>query len=403
LINKFLNKKSTTPLAEVTVPYSKSIANRLLILNALLKSELAIKNMSQSDDTVILQKVLSKTFNCTIVDVKNAGTCYRFLTAYFALTADEVILKGSEEMNKRPIKILVDALRQLGAEINYLGTEGYPPLRIVGTKLTGGNLQIDGGVSSQYISALLLIAPFLKQPLTIEVVGEFKSQSYVMMTVSLLKQLGVVVSAESNTITVTPLTDFKPNQMEVEADWSSASYWFEYVSFLPLGASMHVKGLKPNSIQGDAVVIDLYAHFGITTEFVSEGIILTKTKQTKKSEFKHSFNSTPDIVQTLALTCVGEGINGVFDGVSHLKHKETDRLLALKHQLTKLNYVLTELTPDSFKIEKQGDLPQKASIKTYQDHRMAMAFAPLVLKMDTLEIEDPQVVQKSYPGFWDHF
>lgn len=223
-----------------------------------------------------------------------------------------------------------------------------------------------------------------------------------MMTVSLLKQLGVVVTTDSTTITVTPLTDFKPTQIEVEADWSSASYWFEYVSFLPLGASMLVKGLKPNSLQGDAVLVDLYAHFGVETAFVPTGIILTKTKQTKKSDFKHSFNSTPDIVQTLVLTCVGEGINGVFEGVSHLKHKETDRLLALQQELTKLNYTLTQLTPDSFKLEKQGDLPHKTSIKTYQDHRMAMAFAPLVLKMDTLEIENPEVVQKSYPEFWEN-
>lgn len=398
---KILNRKEVKPIKEVTLPFSKSISNRLLLLKALLKDQLEIKSISQSDDTLIMQKVLSKTFHCTIVDVKNAGTCYRFLTAYFALTADEVILKGSDEMNKRPVKILVDALRELGAEINYLGNEGYPPLRIVGNKLNGGKLKIDGGVSSQYITALLLIAPFLKESLTVEVVGGFKSQSYVEMTISLLKQLGVSVNYHNNTITVSPLTDYKPTQIEVEADWSSASYWFEYVSFLAVGESLVVKGLKPNSIQGDAILVDLYTHFGVETEFLPTGIKLTKTKEAKKSDFKHSFNSTPDIVQTLVLSCVGEGINGVFEGVSHLKHKETDRLLALQQELVKLNYKLIQLTPDSFKIEKQGDLPSKATIKTYQDHRMAMAFAPLVLKMDALHIENPEVVIKSYPGFWE--
>jgi 3-phosphoshikimate 1-carboxyvinyltransferase len=403
LLNKELKKVESKKAHRVSVPFSKSISNRLLVLKALLKGNLDIKNLSNGDDTVIMRKVLDSAFNCTIIDVKNAGTCYRFLTAYNALNADEVILKGSEEMTKRPIKILVDALRELGAEINYLGNEGYPPLRIVGTKLNGGTVSVNGGVSSQYITALLLIAPFFKEALTINVIGDFKSKSYVMMTVNLLKQIGVEVTlTEENTITVSPLINQTETTISVEPDWSSASYWYQYVSFLPLGESLLIRGLKAKSIQGDVIIKNLYSHFGVTTEFTMEGAILKKESKTNTAVFKHNFESTPDIVQTLVLTCVGEGVNGVFEGISHLKHKETDRILALTKEIKKLNYALTMLSDDSFKIEKQDLLPQKAIIATYNDHRMAMSFAPLVLKMDSIEIENPNVVDKSYPGFWEY-
>jgi 3-phosphoshikimate 1-carboxyvinyltransferase len=403
LFNKELRNIDYKKVHEVSVPFSKSISNRLLVLKELLKGNLDIKNLSNGDDTLIMRKVLDSAFNCTIINVKNAGTCYRFLTAYNALTADEVILKGSEEMTKRPIKILVDALRELGAEINYLGNEGYPPLRIVGTKLNGGTVSVNGGVSSQYITALLLIAPFLKDALIINVVGDFKSKSYAMMTINLLKQIGVEVTlAEENTIAVSPLINQTETTISVEPDWSSASYWYQYVSFLPLGESLLVKELKGESIQGDAIIKDLYSHFGVTTEFTKEGAVLKKECKTNTAIFKHNFESTPDIVQTLALTCVGEGINGIFEGISHLKHKETDRIFALTKEIKKLNYALTMLSEDSFKIEKQGLLHQKSTIATYNDHRMAMSFAPLVLKMDSIEIENPGVVAKSYPGFWEY-
>lgn len=387
----------------IELPASKSISNRLLVLNGLLGNELTLYNLSEADDTVIMKKVLDSRFHCTIMDVKNAGTCYRFLTAYNALKADEVILKGSEEMNKRPIKILVEALQSLGAEINYLGNPGYPPLRIVGNKLKGGKISLLGSVSSQYLTALCLIGPFMENGLELHIEGELKSASYLEMTIALMQELGFSVVHEKNVVTISPFTALKRTSYEVEADWSSASYWYSYLSFCEVGEELFLPGLKEKSIQGDAIIASLFEQFDVQTIFEERGVRLKKIKEGSINQFEFNFSSIPDMVQTFVVACIGNRVKGVFKGISHLKYKETNRIEALQKEVEKLGARINLIDEDSFELVLKDSLPQTLDLKTYQDHRMAMAFAPLVKKGITITIENPEVVVKSYPGFWKYF
>jgi 3-phosphoshikimate 1-carboxyvinyltransferase len=368
-----------------------------------MKHSFDIVDISEADDTQILKKITAQNFYCSLVDVKNAGTCFRFLTALFAIQPGEVILTGSEDMKNRPIKELVKSLRQLGAEIHYLDKEGFPPLRIEGKKLKGDRVIINASISSQYASALLLIAPFLENGLTVVQEGEIKSQSYTKMTISLLRNIGVEVKEEGNEIQISPFSGTYHLPITVEKDWSSVSYWYEYISLLSINSKLQLNGVKINSIQGDSEINNLFKKLGVITLEGSTGIEIVKIKQVTDFYLEHDFSSIPDMVQTFAVTLAGLGLNGKFTGISHLIYKETNRIEALKTELKKLNYDLNLIDKDSFELVKGGGLPEKVFINTYKDHRMAMAFAPLVAVIEEVEIENYEVVVKSYPGFWDEF
>ncbi len=399
-MSKRLKQNEFSLKHSVNLPTSKSICNRLLVLKHLMGDSFELAGISEADDSQIMQSILAKSELKGELNVKNAGTCFRFLTAVCAIGRHEVILTGSEAMKNRPIRELVDPLRSLGAEIDYLEQEGFPPLKIIGKELKGKKVKINSEKSSQYVSALLLVAPFLANGLEIELLGNPKSQSYTEMTVSLLKQVGVEVSRHENTFSVSPSKMKHYNKMEVEADWSSASYWYELIALSDIHSKLQLNYVKINSIQGDREILNLFNQFGLLTLEGSKGVEIVKVSDPKIDCFECDFSSIPDMVQTFVVTCVGLGINGKFSGISHLVYKETNRIQALKTEIAKLNYSLTMIDKDSFEIRKEGDLPSSATISTYKDHRMAMAFAPLVAVMKSIEIEDPEVVVKSYPEFW---
>lgn len=390
----------------VLLPASKSISNRLLILKKALQSHIEIKNISTSEDTVLLLKALDQ-INAgvnKVIDVHHAGTDMRFLTALLSTTPGEWIITGSERMKQRPIGILVDALRSLGADITYLEKDGFPPLKIRGTELKANSVEIDSGVSSQFVSALLLIAPSLEKGLTIRLTNKTVSTPYIQMTIDLMKQLGISVSKSSGQVAV---ARFKPQasqfRFSVEPDWSAASYWYS-ICALSKDSVIRLPGLKKDSLQGDSVLPDLYKSFGVSTEFGEEGVTLKNTGASVK-EFEYDFISCPDIAQTIAVTCFALNIPAHLTGLSTLKNKETDRISALQTELEKCSAdVLAENNSISIRTQPErihGQLNTKhLKLKTYNDHRMAMAFAPLAMLLDEIEIDDPEVVVKSYPGFW---
>ena len=380
----------------IDLPASKSISNRALILNALAYSPYDIQNLSDCDDTIATMNALDS--NDTIFDIGAAGTAMRFLTAFLAKTVGEWVITGSERMKQRPIKILVDALNTLGARIEYLEKEGYPPLKISGCALIGGEIHLNGEVSSQYISALMMIAPFMLKGLTLHLDGKIISRPYLEMTILMMQEFGAKVGIKENTIFIAP-QDYHPIDYYVESDWSAASYWYEMLSLVGNG-DIYLKGLFQNSYQGDSKVAELYEQLGVHTTFLSEGVILTSTDNSTQ-EMEYDFTDQPDLVQTLAVTCCLKGITFVFSGLQSLKIKETDRVSALIVELKKLGYILIE--PEEGKLAWEGEKCEPAKniiIETYEDHRMAMAFAPAAI-FDTITINHPEVVSKSYPNFWE--
>jgi 3-phosphoshikimate 1-carboxyvinyltransferase len=383
---------------EINLPSSKSISNRALIINALAYSPYEIENLSDCDDTRVTVKALNS--NDTTFDIGAAGTAMRFLTAFLSKTVGEWVITGSERMKNRPIRLLVDALNSLGARIEYVDKEGFPPLCIVGSALTGGEVTLNGGVSSQYISALMMIAPYMINGLTIKLEGTVISVPYILMTKQIMQEFGVKVSFEHHQIDIRPQT-YTPVPYKIESDWSAASYWYEALSIAGEG-KIFLKGLYRNSTQGDSKVAQLFEQLGVHTEYVSEGAILTSTNN-YVSEFEYDFTDQPDLAQTFAVTCCLRGIPFHFSGVQSLKIKETDRVAALINELGKLGFKLFE--PIDSELAWAGEKTakdQQISIKTYEDHRMAMAFAPAAL-VYPLIIEEPHVVSKSYPAFWDDF
>jgi len=368
-----------------------------------MNNSFELKGISSADDSQIMLSILSNEGLEGELNVKNAGTCLRFLTAVCAIGNHEVVLTGTDDMKKRPIKELVIPLRELGADITYLEKEGFPPLKIKGKQLSGGKVSVKANISSQYISALLLIAPFLENGLEITQAGEIKSKSYSQMTISLLKQLGIEVIQEYDKIKVAPLYGVHTQTIEVEKDWSSVSYWYELIALSDINSKLQLNGVKLISIQGDSEIVSLFQKLGVLSLEGDTGIEIVKIKEPNLVQFEYDFSSIPDMVLTFVATCVGLGINGKFTGISHLVYKETNRIEALKTEIAKLNYSLEMIDADSFKIKKLGELPQSVSIATYHDHRMAMAFAPMVAVIDEVEIENPEVVVKSYPGFWEEF
>ncbi len=380
----------------LTISGSKSESNRLLILQKLYP-QLNIDNLSDSDDTHHLQEALLSTSNT--IDIGHAGTAMRFLTAYFSVQENrEVILTGSERMQNRPIKILVKALRDLGADITYKGKEGYPPLLIKGKELTNNAVRIKGNVSSQYLSALLLIAPKLSQGLHLNLVGEVASRPYLEMTLSLLSQMGISYTWEDNIISVLPIEKVVAKTIKVESDWSSASYFYSLVA-LSKEAQITLTTYKKNSLQGDSALVSIYKSLGVTTTFEENSISITKNSKLKTQNLKLNLVKTPDLAQTIAVTCFGLGIACELTGLHTLKIKETDRLVALKTELEKLG-ASVNITHESLSLKATKVLKNNISIATYNDHRMAMAFAPLSLKVP-LTIKEAEVVSKSYPRFWE--
>ena len=382
----------------IKLPASKSISNRALILNALAYSPYDIQNLSDCDDTRVTVETLDS--NNTTFDIGAAGTAMRFLTAFLSKTVGEWIITGSERMKKRPIKLLVDALNSLGARVEYVENEGFPPLRIFGSALMGGEVNLNGGVSSQYISALMMIGPYMQNGLKIKLEGNIISVPYIQMTMSMMKEFGVEVAFENNEIEIEPQT-YKPIQFKVESDWSAASYWYEILSIAGKG-QIFLEGLNQNSYQGDSKVAELFEKLGVETEYKVDGILLTSTGN-YVSKFEYDFVDQPDLTQTFAVTCCLKGIPFVFSGLQSLKIKETDRIAALIKELKKLGFVVIE--PAESQLAWFGEKCEKAqeiSISTYEDHRMAMAFAPVALEMPII-IEHPEVVSKSYPNFWNDF
>ncbi len=383
---------------------SKSESNRALIIQALCDNHFEISNLAEAKDTKVL-KTLLETFNQQkILDVGHAGTVMRFLTAFLCLQKGEYILTGSERMKQRPIKILVNALKTLGARIEYIEKEGYPPLKISDSKMQGGIIQIDGNVSSQYISALLMIAPLLKNGLIIAFKGEIISKPYVNMTVNIMKYFDTKINWVNNTIEVKS-GKYKAKNFVIEADWSAASYWYSIAS-LSNKSNIQLFGLKKNSLQGDAAIQHIYKNFGVKTRFTKNGILLSKTLKLKinSSLLEINFEDYPDIAQTIAVTCASLNIPAKLTGLKTLRIKETDRILALKTELNKLGFHIT-VENDDILIDchfgENNDLSlTNQPIKTYNDHRMAMAFAPLAL-LNNIIIEDQDVVVKSYPNFWN--
>ena len=387
---------------------SKSETNRLLLLQALYPNIL-LENVSISDDSEVMHKALQpSTINHqppTIIDIHHAGTAMRFLTAYFAIQdGNEVILTGSSRMKERPIQFLVDALRQLGAEIDYEENEGFPPLRIKGKKGLQNQVTLAANVSSQYISALLLIAPKLENGLELTLEGKITSVPYIQMTLDLLKQIGIKTIFNQNKITVEPQPttyNLQPTALTIESDWSSASYFYSIIALSKEGTQITLSNYKANSIQGDSALSAIYKNFGVSTTFENNTIILRKTQPTtdNRQPTTINLNNTPDIAQTIAVTCFGLGLSCHLTGLHTLKIKETDRLTALQNELQKLGGKVT-ITDDSLQIEASSAIHSNIKIATYNDHRMAMAFAPLALKVPIV-IQDSEVVSKSYPNFWN--
>lgn len=382
--------------SEISITGSKSETNRLLLLQALF-SNITLANTSNSDDSEVMQKALKG--NEEIVDIHHAGTAMRFLTAYFAVNEGrEVVLTGSPRMKERPIKVLVDALQQLGAQISYENEEGYPPIRIKGKKITANKVNIPANVSSQYISALLLIAPKLQNGIELTLVGEITSIPYIKMTLALLNDLNIQTSFEGNVIKVYPKQEVESKVMTVESDWSSASYFFSLAA-LANEASISLTSYKETSLQGDSALVEIYAKMGVETRFEENKITLVKQPNFTLETVNFDLNNTPDIAQTIVVTCLGLGIDCHLTGLHTLKIKETDRLEALRIELTKLGANIS-VTNDSLTLVASKEINSNVKIATYNDHRMAMAFAPLALKVPII-IENAEVVSKSYPDFWE--
>jgi 3-phosphoshikimate 1-carboxyvinyltransferase len=413
--NIILSKKNKSVNGTVHLTGSKSECNRALIIEALSNGKVKVNNISDAADTITLLEVLShksqvlsnkpndselNTQDLRLVNIGPAGTAMRFLTAYFSFQDDEVILTGSERMKQRPIGVLVNALREIGAHIEYTENEGFPPLKINGSlgQQQKDKISIKGDISSQYITALLLIASSLPQGLTLQIEGELTSRPYVEMTLAMLQQAGIQHQWEGNSIYIAH-QEFRETAILVEPDWSAASYWYA-IAALSDEAELFLPGLTSYSLQGDSVITEIMANFGITSQFKDGGVHLKKeAKPLSRKIF--DLKSCPDLAQTIIVVCAALGHEATFTGLETLKIKETDRILALQNELAKMGVKLIE-KGQVYKLDcREKFIPESIFINTYDDHRMAMAFAPLALVIPELEIEDADVVEKSYPAFWE--
>lgn len=400
-----LSKPEKSTFCTTQLTGSKSESNRALILHALSGGKVEVKNLSSADDTVTLAAIIeelkresppepSKTIN-----IGPAGTAMRFLTAFFAVTATAVTLTGSERMKQRPIGILVDALRSLGAQIDYVESDGFPPLKFSNEFSQQTNrVSIKGNISSQFITALLLVAPSLKNGLELTIDGELTSRPYVEMTLSMLKEAGITHEWKGSVISIAS-QNFNNSVLTIEPDWSAASYWYS-IAALSKSGSVTLPYLKQHSLQGDSRISNIMESFGVSTEFTADGLVLTKNGNAIQGDF-FDLKDCPDLAQTVIVCSAALGHNATFTGLETLKIKETDRIAALQTELAKIGVSLRE-DKESYHLDCSGlNFPQKITVSTYEDHRMAMAFAPLALKINQVEIEEPHVVGKSYPAFWE--
>ncbi|MEI7423620.1 MAG: 3-phosphoshikimate 1-carboxyvinyltransferase [Prolixibacteraceae bacterium] len=400
-MNILLIKADKTIVGEILLPTSKSISNRMLIINALSYSPYPIQNLSDCDDSVVMNEVLQS--NTNRFDIGHAGTAMRFLTAYLSKIVGEWHLTGSERMQQRPISILVDALRKMGAQIEYTGVEGFPPLKITGTALKGGVIELDGSISSQYISALLMIAPTVQGGITLRLMNKITSRSYIEMTLSLMKKFGIKYQWNGNEIKINEQS-YKPVKYTVEADWSGASYWYAMAA-LAETCDLRLKGLYLNSLQGDALQASWYEkYFGIRSKQEGDSVRLTKIKSEPMKQLNLNFIENPDIAQTFVVLSIGKNLPFHFTGLKTLKIKETDRIAALKNECAKLGADLSE--PEEGELSWDGKISEalkekEPEIATYDDHRMAMAFAPAAFFKSEIRIHDAMVVTKSYPSFYE--
>jgi len=392
-----LSTRQTQLNASIAISGSKSESNRLLILQQLV-ARLQIENLSDSDDSNHLQHAL--TTKEEVVDIGHAGTAMRFLTAYFAVKEGrEVVLTGSERMQNRPIEILVNALQDLGAQISYEDKVGYPPIRIKGTRIVKDKVQINGNVSSQYISALMLVASSLPNGLEIELLGKITSVPYINMTLKLLHELGIDATFIAHKISIKHFSVPVSKKVVVESDWSSASYFYSCIALSDLKSQVVLSAYKKDSLQGDSCLSEIYKHFGVETTFQDNTITLIKVRKAREDRLILDLKNAPDIAQTIAVTCFGLAIDCTLTGLHTLKIKETDRLVALDNELTKLGGKIS-ITDERLELERATLIHKDIAIETYKDHRMAMAFAPLALKTSIVILE-AKVVTKSFRNFWD--
>lgn len=392
---------------EIQLTGSKSECNRALIIKSLSKNLVKVENLSNAADTVTLNAILADLDTvdtdhnlAKTVDVGPAGTAMRFLSAYLSAKNGNFLLTGTERMKQRPIGILAEALKEIGANISYAEKDGFPPLSIKGPlEQTNAQIKIKGDVSSQYLSALLMVAPTLPKGLTLEIEGELTSKPYVEMTLAMLAECGISHEWNGNLITIAP-QDFKPSTLIVEPDWSAASYWYSIVA-LAEKAKISLPHLRDKSLQGDSQIKSIMEIFGVSTTKTSNGIAFEKNQEIKDTDKVLDLKTCPDLAQTIVVIAAALGLNMAFTGLETLKIKETDRVAALQNELAKIGVKLNEdnlvYTLDCSNL----NFPKKVSIATYEDHRMAMAFAPLALLIEELEIEECNVVEKSYPYFWE--
>ena len=384
---------------KILLPSSKSISNRALIINALGKGTYQPENLSECDDTLVMVRALQAGPDETI-DIMAAGTAMRFLTAYLSVTPGKRIITGTQRMQQRPIQVLVNALRELGADINYTNNKGYPPLEITGSSLDKESISLPGNISSQYISALLMIAPTLTHGLTIQLTGDIISRPYIQLTLQLMKDFGADARwTKENELRVEPQL-YKSIPYYIESDWSAASYWYQIAALAP-EATITLPKLLANSYQGDSKVAELFGWLGVETSYQEDGVTLTKG--TPKVEYmEYDFINQPDLAQTFVVTCALLGIPFRFTGLQSLKIKETDRIVALIKEMRKLGFVIKDSENSILSWEGERCTREESAIDTYEDHRMAMAFAPASLKISDLFINNPQVVSKSYPRYWEN-
>ncbi len=406
-----LSHPSKLVQGKVQLTGSKSESNRALIIQALSFGKVKIDNLSEAADTVTLANSLANVAEYLkdeknngqrlLIDIGPAGTAMRFLTTFLSLKEGNFLLTGSKRMKERPIGLLVDAVKSIGGDIEYAEQNGFPPINIKGANhQSSQTVRIKGDISSQYLSALLLVANALPKGLTLIIEGELTSKPYLMMTLEMLKEAGIQHEWIDQSISILPQLATK-STLSIEPDWSAASYWYSIVA-LAEKAEILLPGLRPTSLQGDHEITDIMRSFGVDSVFTPEGLKLSKT--TVKDNREHfDFKSCPDLAQTVIACCAALGREATFSGLETLKIKETDRILALQIEIAKFGVLLFEEKPEVYRLDCSKRFnPNKLTIQTYDDHRMAMAFAPLALVFDSVEIEEPEVVEKSYPNFWQH-
>ncbi len=403
--NIVISRPGKAVSATISLTGSKSESNRALILEAVSGGKVHVENLSDAADTVTLTRLLRQEIGASSAEtpaelnVGPAGTAMRFLTAFAAVTNTTAVITGSERMKQRPIGILVDALRSLGARIEYVENDGFPPVKTLGFAQQSAHVRIRGNVSSQYLTALLLVAPALPLGLNLEIEGELTSKPYVEMTLAMLEQAGIHFSWSGENLITIAHQDFRESTLVVEPDWSAASYWYA-IAALADRAKISLPYLRKYSLQGDSRITELMANFGITTCFDEQGLHLVKEPK-PLSKLAFDLKDCPDLAQTLVVVCAALGHNASFTGLETLKIKETDRIAALQLELAKIGVHLIE-QDETYTLDCSGlAFPDKLTIRTYEDHRMAMAFAPLALLVPEVEIEDYKVVEKSYPDFWN--